>query len=831
MTKKISSLAATTGIIAAALITAALVFSYGLARADSTTTDFEAFTLGTVNGQDGWIMTGPYDVAIDSSNGTAGFGAKSFRISDATTSGSFGDWAFSKSLTDEAGEIAAQNGGLSGGSRQTHFEAQFDVASFVPGAQQPGLHMSISPDRGDGARMSYLRFEDQADGIHVFFDDYQDNAPLATSINDAAGCGVGDVFNDTDIATLTRTPHTIKFVMDFVDGQKNDVVKIYIDGVLKHTGTSWEGYFNYCEGNPTRTVDSLIIQSRTGSGPAVTNPANAGKGFLIDNLSLLSGPTPPGSIVITKYVCPSNTVVTRAANGVGGAVPSGCVPDSGKTFGYVHGTQTDANAPYPELSTPLTAGGATDGSGVLTIANLPADGRYLVVETDGSNAQLPAGDILGLYCIGDGDTSGTNDNQELTFVPSDGTVNCVAYNKAPPTSTVTMCKVDNAQAPLQSWTLALKGASVEDLVVPTNTSTGINSVSSLASGVSYIATAVGTWQNQGGANPVDAEYSTTDGWTTHVDGYTGFQTDLLELQINSAFDPNSDWGAYNTAHTYMQSFVGSGSPANFRIFDGLGTTPQPSWYADNTGTLAVNISTGYASTTPANGCVTFTDVPYGTYTAGEIVQDGWTNDSGLGAVIVDSATEQFTVVNHENTPPPPPPPPANACATPLVAPAGYTLLNGTRGNDTVTLVPLTMFVGKGGNDKVTGPDGNYIVCLGNGNGTITLGNGDDTIKTGNGNAKITLGSGIAYITTGNGNATIIAGDGDKTVTTGSGNDKITTGSGADTINAGNGNNTVNAGAGNDSITTGPANDIIDGGADTDTCVAGGGLNTVSNCEL
>ena len=30
--------------------------------------------------------------------------------------------------------------------------------------------ISVSPDNGQGARMSYLRFEDRADGVHVFFD-------------------------------------------------------------------------------------------------------------------------------------------------------------------------------------------------------------------------------------------------------------------------------------------------------------------------------------------------------------------------------------------------------------------------------------------------------------------------------------------------------------------------------------------------------------------------------------------------------------------------------------------------------------------------------------
>ncbi len=73
--------------------------------------------------------------------------------------------------------------------------------------------------------------------------------------------------------------------MDFVDGPANDVVKVYVDGVLRHTGTSWEDYFRDQEVNPTRTVDSVLF--RTGGTAA---PATAGKGFVIDNLTLVSGP-------------------------------------------------------------------------------------------------------------------------------------------------------------------------------------------------------------------------------------------------------------------------------------------------------------------------------------------------------------------------------------------------------------------------------------------------------------------------------------------------------------------------------------------------------------
>lgn len=193
---------------------------------------------------------------------------------------------------------------------------------------------------------------------------------------------------------------------------------------------------------------------------------------------------------------------------------------------------------------------------------------------------------------------------------------------------------------------------------------------------------------------------------------------------------------------------------------------------------------------------------------------------------------------------------AHACEMPTSAPAGYTLRNGTSGNDTVTLAPYTMFVGNGGNDKVRGADGHYIVCTGRGNDTITLGNGNatidagagnNTIKTGTGNGTIQtaggndhifVGTGMHTINAGGGNNTIRTGDGDQTVTALNGNDTITTGNGDDTIDAGGGNNNVKAGGGDDAITALNGNDTINGGAGTaDMCSAGGGSNTVTQCEL
>ncbi len=246
---------------------------------DST---FDMFTLGSVNGQDGWSATGPFDQEVEENTyGFSGFGCKVLRISDAIASGSFGDQIFSKSLTNEAGEADAQNGGMSSGTRQSRFEAQFELASALP-TYQPGMHFTVSPDRGDGARMSYLRFEDTPAGIDVFFYDVQGETNPAN-------------FVETQIANdLSRTtPHTVKFTMDFVAGPSNDVVTISIDGSVVHTGTSWENYYRFdSESNPelvnvSRTVDSLLFRV---SGTAT--PANSGNGFLVDNFNMSSSATP-----------------------------------------------------------------------------------------------------------------------------------------------------------------------------------------------------------------------------------------------------------------------------------------------------------------------------------------------------------------------------------------------------------------------------------------------------------------------------------------------------------------------------------------------------------
>jgi hypothetical protein len=269
-------------ILGAAAVVVALATATTLAHAETLpliTFESPTYSVGNINGQDGWIKTGPYDAAVVANTfGYPSFGAQTLRFSDAVTSGSFGDQTFAKPLTDAVGEVDSTDGSFSPGTLQRHFEMQFDLASVLP-TLQPGMHLSVSPDRGDGSRMSYLRFEDQADGIHVFFDDVEGTSNPAN-------------FVETDIATVDRSPHTIKLTMDTLDGPSNDVVKVWVDGVLKITGTSWENYYRYdteasAEQSP-RIVKTVLFRE---SGTA--NVVDAGHGFLVDNLSISSGPIPP----------------------------------------------------------------------------------------------------------------------------------------------------------------------------------------------------------------------------------------------------------------------------------------------------------------------------------------------------------------------------------------------------------------------------------------------------------------------------------------------------------------------------------------------------------
>lgn len=254
-------------------------------------TTFDTFSLGNVNGQNGWSSTGSFDQeVVTNTYGYTTFGCKSLRISNAVTSSSFGDQTFAASLTNSVGETIATNGVFPVGTRFNRYEAQFDIASTKQ-TQQSGLRMTVSPDRGDGSRMSFLAFQDTASGIDIVFNEVLGTGPVS--------------FVPTTIATINRNPHTIKLVVNTNEGASNDVVEVYVDGVLKHTGTSWENYYRFdaeasAEQTP-RLIKTLLFRSSNTAAPATD-----GEGFLFDNMSLKALNQPKAkevTVVATKIVC------------------------------------------------------------------------------------------------------------------------------------------------------------------------------------------------------------------------------------------------------------------------------------------------------------------------------------------------------------------------------------------------------------------------------------------------------------------------------------------------------------------------------------------------
>jgi hypothetical protein len=241
---------------------------------------FEApdFTLGNIDGQQGWEKDGPYDVEVDDAAASTadptsfGFGEQALRISNGVASGAFGDQTFAPGTKDHAGETTASTDLVANdGVRRGYFQSSWKFASAgnPAGPPQDGLLVSASPDRGDGSRMSYVGMsESTANGLAVNFFEYD---------TDAAG-GDGDFVSQNVATNLDRSKaHTIELRMWFFEGVDNDVVQVCVDGTSCVTGHSWEDYFREVEERAVPSVDTMLFRA---GGTGV--PSTSGNGFFID---------------------------------------------------------------------------------------------------------------------------------------------------------------------------------------------------------------------------------------------------------------------------------------------------------------------------------------------------------------------------------------------------------------------------------------------------------------------------------------------------------------------------------------------------------------------
>ena len=180
------------------------------------------------------------------------------------------------------------------------FIAEFAFMSKTP-AYQPGLFLSVSPDSGEGSRMSWVGLQDTQAGIQV-------------SVNDTPDVDGEFVSHPARPPLSHSAPHRIRFWIKTNPGIDNDLVRISVDGVdLGQCFTTWENYYRTApeqapppNRNTPATINSLQFRSSLQGPPALATTG----GYLFDNVSITpsNGPGPPGCDVPIEKEADQSTV-------------------------------------------------------------------------------------------------------------------------------------------------------------------------------------------------------------------------------------------------------------------------------------------------------------------------------------------------------------------------------------------------------------------------------------------------------------------------------------------------------------------------------------------
>ncbi len=276
-----------------------------------SSTDFTGFVTGaSVNGQGGWGSSNP---AWDERVVDDGTGNIVWRVSNAVTSGSFGDMPFAPrpggvpadTVNDPDNSMPLNFAGESStGAANNRFVSTLRFRSAT-GAAQPGLFVSLSPDNGSGGRVGYVGLSDNGStGLDV----------ITYTVSPVDGGFIGPV----TIATVDYTSwHDLRIEIDFANGDSNDIVRLYVNNTLVHTGDTWEDYytFNQAALHPLG-VPAQTMLFRLG-GTAV--PSVLGGGFFFDDVTVALASATDVSLVPTDTCVEGSTLtvnldLTQVAN-------------------------------------------------------------------------------------------------------------------------------------------------------------------------------------------------------------------------------------------------------------------------------------------------------------------------------------------------------------------------------------------------------------------------------------------------------------------------------------------------------------------------------------
>ena len=142
--------------------------------------------------------------------------------------------------------------------------------------------------------------------------------------------------------------------------------------------------------------------------------------------------------------------------------------------------------------------------------------------------------------------------------------------------------------------------------------------------------------------------------------------------------------------------------------------------------------------------------------------------------------------------------------------------------DLPTTQPIDPFLGKAGNDTLSGDSDNNRISGNTGNDRLAGGAGHDSLLGGAGNDFLGGGTGLD---------TLRGGNGQDSVHGGGANDLLFGGQGSDRLHGNAGNDTLFGGAGNDQLNGNGGNDRLTGGAGSDTFIFSHGRDTVTDFDL
>jgi hypothetical protein len=268
--------------IGAALVVGTLVGAQvaGTAVAAPVTThstNFQGFSLGSVNGQGGWAVSNPqFDQEVVDEQGNPG--NRVLRLSNRYTSGSFIDQTFAPrpggTGMTPADPVNGNPGFFAGetstGATYNRFIGSFDIRSVATGDTDRGARITVSPDNGQGGRQGFLAFQNTATGVAV-----------ETVVYDADGNYTFKPLTTINFGEWAR----IRYEIDFNDGPFNDVARIYINDTLVKTLPSWESLYSNNAIQAALHPNGVPVQTWLFrmNGPAVSNA----QGFYIDNVTVM----------------------------------------------------------------------------------------------------------------------------------------------------------------------------------------------------------------------------------------------------------------------------------------------------------------------------------------------------------------------------------------------------------------------------------------------------------------------------------------------------------------------------------------------------------------